>query len=294
MKPIATKPVLRIVRSNTEPRGHVVGDSTPDERAEAAVAQEFWRDLRRNTQARIGLGRTGDALPTTEVLALRAAHAAARDAVHVPLDVEIFTEQIASMGLGEPVTVTSKAADRSEYLRRPDLGRLPADLSGIDNHGADIGFVLADGLSPRALTDHGAGLLGALADELADRYTLAPPVIATQARVALGDHIAAAMGVRTVLVIIGERPGLSVADSLGIYLTHAPRPGRADAERNCISNIHPPDGLTYLDAARVVAGLVAGARRLGRSGVDLKDTSRADSLGADTSTIAAALENKDH
>lgn len=294
MKPIATKPVLRIVRSNTEPRGHVVGDSTPDERAEAAVAQEFWRDLRRSTQARIGLGRTGDALPTTEVLALRAAHAAARDAVHVPLDVEIFTEQIASMGLGEPVTVTSKAADRSEYLRRPDLGRLPADLSGIDNHGADIGFVLADGLSPRALTDHGAGLLGALADELADRYTLAPPVIATQARVALGDHIAAAMGVRTVLVIIGERPGLSVADSLGIYLTHAPRPGRADAERNCISNIHPPDGLTYLDAARVVAGLVAGARRLGRSGVDLKDTSRADSLGADTSTIAAALENKDH
>ncbi len=294
MKPTATKPVLRIVRSNTEPRGHVVGDSTPDERAEAAVAQEFWRDLRRNTQARIGLGRTGDALPTTEVLALRAAHAAARDAVHVPLDVEIFTEQIASMGLGEPVTVTSKAADRSEYLRRPDLGRLPADLSGIDNHGADIGFVLADGLSPRALTDHGAGLLGALADELADRYTLAPPVIATQARVALGDHIAAAMGVRTVLVIIGERPGLSVADSLGIYLTHAPRPGRADAERNCISNIHPPDGLTYLDAARVVAGLVAGARRLGRSGVDLKDTSRADSLGADTSTIAAALENKDH
>ncbi len=294
MKPIATKPVLRIVRSNTEPRGHVVGESTPDERAEAAVAQEFWRDLRRNTQARIGLGRTGDALPTTEVLALRAAHAAARDAVHVPLDVEIFTEQIASMGLGEPVTVTSKAADRSEYLRRPDLGRLPADLSGIDNHGADIGFVLADGLSPRALTDHGAGLLGALADELADRYTLAPPVIATQARVALGDHIAAAMGVRTVLVIIGERPGLSVADSLGIYLTHAPRPGRADAERNCISNIHPPDGLTYLDAARVVAGLVAGARRLGRSGVDLKDTSRADNLGADTSTIAAALENKDH
>lgn len=289
MKPTATKPVLRIVRSNTEPRGHVVGEPTPDERAEAAVAQEFWRDLRRNTQARIGLGRTGDALPTTEVLTLRAAHAAARDAVHVPLDVDIFTEQIASMGLGDPVTVTSKAADRSEYLRRPDLGRLPADLSGVGDHGADIGFVLADGLSPRALTDHGAGLLAALADELADRYTLAPPVIATQARVALGDHIAEAMGVRTVLVIIGERPGLSVADSLGIYLTHAPRPGRADAERNCISNIHPPDGLTYTDAARVVAGLVAGARELGRSGVDLKDTSRTGALtAADPLTIDGA------
>ncbi|MFD6389563.1 ethanolamine ammonia-lyase subunit EutC [Nocardia sp. NPDC060259] len=254
--------------------------------SDEAVAQEFWRDLRRNTQARIGLGRTGDALPTTEVLALRAAHAAARDAVHVPLDVDIFAEQIASMGLGDPVTVTSMAADRSEYLRRPDLGRQPADLSAIENHGADIGFVLADGLSPRALTDHGAGLLAALAGELTDRYTLAPPVIATQARVALGDHIAEAMGVRTVLVIIGERPGLSVADSLGIYLTHAPRPGRADAERNCISNIHPPDGLTYADAARVVAGLVAGARKLGRSGVDLKDTSRIDALtGSETRTI---------
>ncbi|MGW6422626.1 ethanolamine ammonia-lyase subunit EutC [Nocardia sp. NPDC055053] len=267
-----------------------MGEPTSGERAasntEAAVAQEFWRDLRRNTQARIGLGRTGDALPTTEVLALRAAHAAARDAVHVPLDVDTFAEQIASMGLGAPITVTSLAADRSEYLRRPDLGRQPAELSAIENHSADIGFVLADGLSPRALTDHGAGLLAALADELTDRYTLAPPVIATQARVALGDHIAEAMGVRTVLVIIGERPGLSVADSLGIYLTHAPRPGRADAERNCISNIHPPDGLTYTDAARVVAGLVAGARKLGRSGVDLKDTSRTDALtSSETLTI---------
>lgn len=287
------RPGLHLVRSNDR-NGATVSERTPDERAEDAVAQEFWRDLRRNTQARIGLGRTGDALPTSEVLALRAAHAAARDAVHVPLEVDIFAEQIASMGLGDPVTVTSKAADRSEYLRRPDLGRLPADLSGVENHSADIGFVLADGLSPRALTDHGAGLLAALAEELTDRYTLAPPVIATQARVALGDHIAAALGVRTVLVIIGERPGLSVADSLGIYLTHHPRPGRTDAERNCISNIHPPDGLTYTDAARVVAGLVAGARKLGRSGVELKDTSRAVGLAADTSTIAAALENQDH
>ncbi|MGW5436289.1 ethanolamine ammonia-lyase subunit EutC [Nocardia asteroides NBRC 15531] len=286
-----TKPVLRIVHS--EPRGHAVGEQATDRPgADPAVAQEFWRELRRNTQARIGLGRTGDALPTAEVLALRAAHAAARDAVHVPLDVEIFAEQIASMGLGEPLSVTSRAADRSEYLRRPDLGRLPADLSGVENHGADIGFVLADGLSPRALTDHGAGLLAALASELGEGYTLAPPVIATQARVALGDHIGEALGVRTVLVIIGERPGLSVADSLGIYLTHLPRPGRADAERNCVSNIHPPDGLTYADAARVVANLVAGARALGRSGVDLKDTSRVDLLdNADTTVIAAATDS---
>ncbi|WP_194826618.1 ethanolamine ammonia-lyase subunit EutC [Nocardia sp. XZ_19_231] len=251
---------------------------------ESTVAEDFWRDLRGSTQARIGLGRTGDALPTTDVLALRAAHAAARDAVHLPLDVESFTEQIAAVGLGTPVTVASRAADRAEYLRRPDLGRLPDNLTAVPDTGADIGFVLADGLSPLALTDHAPGLLAALATELGDRYTLAPPVVATQARVALGDHIAEAMGVRTVLVLIGERPGLSVADSLGIYLTHLPRPGRADAERNCISNIHPPDGLTYADAARVVAGLVAGARALGRSGVDLKDTSRA-LTGADPRTI---------
>ncbi|MFC9876862.1 ethanolamine ammonia-lyase subunit EutC [Nocardia salmonicida] len=255
-----------------------------DPDTESTVTEDFWRELRGSTQARIGLGRTGDALPTTDVLALRAAHAAARDAVHLPLDVESFIEQIAAVGLGTPMTVASRAADRAEYLRRPDLGRLPDNLTAVPDTGADIGFVLADGLSPVALTDHAPGLLAALATELGDRYTLAPPVVATQARVALGDHIAEAMGVRTVLVLIGERPGLSVADSLGIYLTHLPRPGRADAERNCISNIHPPDGLTYADAARVVAGLVAGARALGRSGVDLKDTSRA-LTGADPRTI---------
>jgi len=145
---------------------------------------------------------------------------------------------------------------------------------------ADIGIVLADGLSARALVDHAEGLLTALVATLGETYSIATPVIATQARVALGDHIGAQMGVRTLIVIIGERPGLSVADSLGIYLTHRPRPGCTDADRNCISNIHPPDGLGYADAARVTAGLVAGARRLGRSGVDLKDTSRVDELAS--------------
>ena len=123
-------------------------------------------------------------------------------------------------------------------------------------------------------------LLTALLATLGETYSIAAPVIATQARVALGDHIGERMGVRTLIVVIGERPGLSVADSLGIYLTHRPRPGCTDADRNCISNIHPPDGLGYADAARITAGLVAGARRLGRSGVDLKDTSRADELAS--------------
>jgi ethanolamine ammonia-lyase small subunit len=244
------------------------------------AAQEFWDQLRLTTQSRIGLGRAGNALPTNRVLEFTAAHAAARDAVHIPLDVSAFAARIAEVGIGDPALVASRAAGRSEYLRRPDLGRLPASLDSVPIGKADIGVVLADGLSPRALVDHGVGLLAALAETLGERYSIAAPVIATQARVALGDHIGERMGVQTLIVIIGERPGLSVADSLGMYVTHLPRAGRTDADRNCISNIHPPEGLGYADAARVVAGLIAGARRLGRSGVDLKDTSRADELGA--------------
>ncbi|MEV6427135.1 ethanolamine ammonia-lyase subunit EutC [Nocardia sp. NPDC051463] len=251
-----------------------------------AAEQRFWQELRRTTQARIGLGRTGDALPTGRVLEFRAAHAAARDAVHMPLDVAELAEQLTALGLGDIAHVHSRARDRAEYLRRPDLGRVPATtsagepaMSQVPRSGAEVGFILADGLSPRALTDHGPAMVAALVKELAPRYSIAAPVIATQARVALGDHIAESMGVATVVVLIGERPGLSVADSLGIYLTHQPRPGRTDADRNCISNIHPPAGLGYAQAAKVLAGLVSGARMLGRSGVDLKDASRTDAVG---------------
>lgn len=243
-------------------------------------AAEFWDELRLSTQARIGLGRAGDALPTHRVLEFRSAHAAARDAVHMPLDIDLFTSHVERVGIGAPVVVTSRAGTRAEYLRRPDLGRVPEDLSSITAGDYDLVFVLGDGLSPRALMDHGAAMLEALVAELSDTYLIAPPVIATQARVALGDHVADAMGARTVVVLIGERPGLSVADSLGIYLTHLPGPDTSDADRNCISNIHPPGGSGYTQSAKVVAGLVAGARASGRSGVALKDTSRAEILEA--------------
>lgn len=251
---------------------------------EEPAVREFWDELRKTTQARIGLGRAGNALPTRQVLELAGAHAAARDAVHVPLDIEQLSEAVRRVGIGEPTVVTSRVTSREEYLRRPDLGRLPADSTEVPACEADIGFVLADGLSPTALKHHGAALLSALVAQLADGYSLAPPVIATQARVGLGDHIGAQARVRTLLMIIGERPGLSVADSLGIYLTHLPWPGRTDADRNCISNIHPPGGLGYAEAARVAAGLVTGARELGRSGVDLKDTSRTSALGTSGNT----------
>lgn len=132
------------------------------------------------------------------------------------------------------------------------------------------------------------GFLVARYHELSPRYSIAAPVIAMQARVAIGDHIGAALDVGTVLVVIGERPGLSVADSLGVYLTHHPRPGRTDAERNCVSNIHPPDGLGYEHAAATVLRLVTGARELGRSGVALKDTG-SDNVPLDGSTGARSL-----
>ena len=237
-----------------------------------------WTELRRSTQARIGLGRAGNSLPSQRVLEFQSAHAVARDAVHEPLDVEDLTRAIGELDLDPPIVVRSRAATRSEYLRRPDLGRLPEDLSQLPHADAEIGIVLADGLSPRALADHGRGLVAALLHQFDGRYSIAPPVIATEARVALGDHIGEALGVSTLIVIIGERPGLSVADSLGIYLTHLPRPERADSDRNCISNIHPPDGLHYDVAARTTAALIDGARKLGRSGVALKDMSRTGEL----------------
>ena len=262
--------------------------STP-EGTGAGRTDDPWADLRRATQARIGLGRSGSSLPTRRVLEFAADHAAARDAVHEPLDVDALLPGLRDIGLGEPLCVTSRAEGRSEYLRRPDLGRAPASLDVLHESAAasgdeggdgagDVVIVLADGLSPRAVAEHGVALVRALADALGDRYAIAPPVVATQARVALGDHIGQALRARTCLMVIGERPGLSVADSLGIYLTHDPAPGRHDAQRNCISNIHPPEGLDYASAARVTAALVDGSRSIGESGVALKDSSVADAV----------------
>lgn len=239
---------------------------------------EIWDELRRHTRARIGLGRKGNGIPTRRHLEFAVAHATARDAVHVPLDVPAMVSRVREVGLGEPLVVESAAGDRSTYLRRPDLGRQLEPGTDLPKIGADLGVALCDGLSSTALEAHGVPLLSAIIAALPG-LTVAPPVIATQARVALGDHIGERLGVTTMLVVIGERPGLSVADSVGVYLTHHPRPGRTDAERNCVSNIHPPDGMTYEHAARVVAALVTGARQLGASGVALKDTSRDPALG---------------
>lgn len=234
-----------------------------------------WSGIRSATQARIGLRRTGYALSTGEVLDFQAAHAAARDAVHSPLPVEDIRSGLRRLGLEQSYLVTSRAASRDEYLRRPDLGRVPSTVADIAHHGADIGILIADGLSATAVSEHAIPLVEALLRYNDGALSIAPPVVATQARVALGDHVGAALGVETMLTIIGERPGLSVANSLSVYLTYHPAPGRLDSERNCISNIHPPEGQSYEAAARVASTLIGGARALGASGVALKDNSAA-------------------
>lgn len=226
-----------------------------------------WELLRTMTRARVGLGRAGDGLPTAENLRLAAAHAMARDAVHEPLDAEALA---AELGEGTSV-VRSAAADRAQYLQRPDLGRrLAADVS-LPAPGGDLAIVVADGLSARAVHAHAVAVVGALRNRLTT-WDLAPDVVAEQARVALGDEVAAALGTRAVLVLIGERPGMSSPDSLGAYLTWAPRSGRADSERNCVSNIRPPDGLGHDAAADVLVALLTEAFRRELTGVALKDT----------------------
>ncbi|WP_142459410.1 ethanolamine ammonia-lyase subunit EutC [Geodermatophilus aquaeductus] len=232
----------------------------------SAAGDDPWAVLRSATRARVALGRAGDALPTARELEFRAAHAAARDAVHSPLDVDRLRADLD----GEVLVVASAAPDRATYLQRPDLGRQLAEGTTLPDTGADLAVVLADGLSPRAVHAHGPGLAAALIERLPG-WSVAPLVVATQARVALGDAIGAALGVRAVVVLIGERPGLSSADSLGVYLTWDPRPGRVDSERNCVSNVRPPHGLSYAQAADTVATLLGAARELGASGVALKD-----------------------
>ena len=247
-----------------------------EEPVESVIVADNWDALRRFTPARIALGRTGVSLPTREVLKFSLAHAQARDAVHLPLDVTVLANELSAAGFS-PRTVHSTAADRAAYLRRPDWGRRLDEASrqslSLDApaSGARLAIVVADGLSSLAVARHAGAFLLALRTHVAD-LTEMPLVIASQGRVALGDEIGALLGVEQVVVLIGERPGLSSPDSLGIYLTFGPRPGLSDAERNCISNVRP-EGLGYASAARKLAYLIDGARRLGASGVALKDDS---------------------
>ena len=251
-----------------------------DEPAPApAPPADPWTTLRRHTPARISLGRAGTSLPTSEVLRFAAAHALARDAVHLPLDVDGLLADLRGQGL-DVVTVTSRATSRMEYLTRPDLGRqLALESRDVHETDADAGLcvVLGDGLSAIAAQMHGVPLVAALRDNGLDIDRI---VVATQARVALGDEIGERVGASLVLMLLGERPGLSSPDSLGAYLTWAPKVGRADSERNCVSNIRP-EGLAPADAAARIAWLVRESQRRRVTGIELKDDSEVPQLAGD-------------
>lgn len=235
---------------------------------------QLWSDLRRATPARIGLGRSGTALPTAAQLDFQLAHARARDAVHAALDTERILAELRALGL-EALHLRSQAADRATYLRRPDLGRRlnPASRQLLvrrdDDQGMSIAFVIADGLSAIAVNAHAVPLVASALPRLAG-WRLVPIAVVEGGRVAIGDEIGGLIGADLVAVLIGERPGLSAADSLGLYLTWAPAPGAIDAARNCISNIRPA-GLPIQEAAEALVALVENARRHRMTGVALSE-----------------------
>lgn len=256
----------------------------------AEIRPDPWQGWRSHTSARIALGRAGVATPTDEALRFGLAHAMARDAIHAPLDVPALEADLQAAGW--PVLhARSRAADRTEYLRRPDLGRQlhEEDAERLRTHAQrqraagvappDLCIVIGDGLSSLAVQRQALPLLAALPQHLPTDFRLAPLVVVTQARVAVADEIAEILGASLSAILIGERPGLSSPDSLGIYLTHGPRRGRHDAERNCISNVRP-EGLRPEAAAFKLAWLMKRALVLGCSGVALKDESDLEVLDA--------------
>ncbi|MDX8129882.1 ethanolamine ammonia-lyase subunit EutC [Methylomonas sp. OY6] len=253
-----------------------------------------WISLRQFTQARIAQGRAGCSLPTAALLEFQLAHAAARDAVHQVWDVVTFAEGLESLDL-EPLVLATPVASRAQYLQRPDWGRCLAlasreHLMARSRPSIDVALIVSNGLSSAALDTHGLPLLSAIvAAYRAAKLRLGPVCLVPNGRVALADEIGGLLNARLAVIIVGERPGLSAADSLGIYLTYAPQVGNTDAERNCISNIRPPAGLSYSAAAAKLVYLSKQALQLGFSGVALKDDMPAQWL---TEIGSAELLNK--
>ena len=251
--------------------------------SDTIVTPNPWQALRQFTAARIALGHTGVSQPTSVQLEFQLAHARARDAVHLALDTNALRTDIEAVWpeIGPCVQLHSAAANRNVYLQRPDLGRRLDDDSRAalaalrarapETRPYDVAFVVADGLSALAVAQNAAPLLQVMRERLLqEQWLVAPPAIVLQGRVAVGDEVGELLGANTVVVLVGERPGLSSPDSMGLYVTWAPRVGLTDERRNCISNVRPA-GQRYDEAAGRLHYLLTEARRRGLTGVDLKD-----------------------
>jgi ethanolamine ammonia-lyase small subunit len=271
-----------------------INTQSSNDRDNGKVVENPWSDLRRFTDARIGLGRAGISLPTSEMLAFQLSHAQARDAVNFPLDISEMTKALSAIDalseVEKPLSVQSEAVDRVTYLQRPDLGRKLNQagrttlLSTMQNRQSstqaqyDLAIVVVDGLSSLAVQKNAAPFINELLKQLPTEpspYKIAPITLVEQGRVAIGDDIGELLNAQVVMVLIGERPGLSSPDSLGLYLTWEPKTGLNDACRNCISNIRPA-GLSYFEAARRAVYLLQEAKKRGLTGVNLKDRTQDD------------------
>ena len=271
-----------------------INTQSSNDRDNGKVVENPWSDLRRFTDARIGLGRAGISLPTAEMLAFQLSHAQARDAVNFPLDISEMTKTLSAIDalseVEKPLSVQSEAVDRVTYLQRPDLGRKLSQagrttlLNTMQSRQSstqaqyDLAIVVVDGLSSLAVQKNAAPFISELLKQLPTEpspYKIAPITLVEQGRVAIGDDIGELLNAQVVMVLIGERPGLSSPDSLGLYLTWEPKTGLNDACRNCISNIRPA-GLSYFEAARRAVYLLQEAKKCGLTGVNLKDRTQDD------------------
>lgn len=254
-----------------------------DEKSPTGARPDPWRQLRDLTPARIALGRAGTSLPTAAQLDFQFAHAQARDAVHLPFDQASLAERLKARHR-ESLALHSAASDRNVYLQRPDLGRRlcteSAELLSQQATGFDVALVVADGLSSLAVHRHALPMLERIEEGVsALGWSLAPVALVAQGRVALADEVAELLRARMVVMLIGERPGLSSPDSLGLYFTYAPRVGLTDAARNCISNVRL-EGMSYALATHKLLYLMREADRRQLSGVNLKDEAEVPMLEA--------------
>ena len=243
-----------------------------------SIHEDEWQKLKQFTDARIALGRAGCSIPTKAMLDFQLAHAQAKDAVYQDLDTHLLSTKLEKLGLNS-IVIQSQAADKATYLKRPDLGRQLNTEStqklkqyrDKKPETYDVLIVIGDGLSAFAIEQNAVNLIASLKNEIElNGWKIAPIIISLGSRVALGDHVAEILNVKMLVMMIGERPGLSSPDSMGIYYTYNAKSGSSDAERNCISNIRPA-GLSIQIATHRLINLMQNSQKLGYSGVNLKD-----------------------